>query len=183
MTCAPVGVLLVVLRVSTVWLLGAIVGGEKFTTAPDGSKPVASWINPLKPLLGIASIKTPVEPPWTAWTLEGFTVRLKSWLVVTVKFRLALPRDNEVTVSGPLVAAVGTVVVIVPAVIVRTTAEVPLNVTRVAPGSKLLPEIVTRVPITPRGGSTSVMLKPSIVAVVCETAEAPKESVIVSVTV
>ena len=80
--------------------------------------------------------------------------------MVTVKFWLALPCE-AVTVSGPVVALVGTVVVIMAAVIVRITAAAPLKLTWLVPGSKPVPVIVTRVPITLLAGSTLVILGPS----------------------
>src|SRR3989338_5582993 len=90
----------------------------------------------------------------------GAAVSVKSPVSVTVKGALALPRE-VVTVSGPVVAPMGTVVVIVVAVTVRMTAARPLKATVVAPGSKGVPVIVTRVPIGPVGGSTAVMVGPT----------------------
>src|SRR2546428_10594269 len=84
---------------------------------------------------------------------------VKSPVVRTVKGRLAVPRE-VVTTSGPVVAPMGTVVVIVVALIVRITAARPLKVTVVAPGSKVVPVIVTKVPIVPLAGSTAVIEGP-----------------------
>src|SRR5438034_7712854 len=90
----------------------------------------------------------------------GAAVRVKSPVVSTVNVRLAVPR-LVVTTSGPVVAPIGTVVVIWVAVTVRTTAARPLNVTVVAPGSKLVPVIVTNVPTGPLAGSTLVIDGPN----------------------
>src|SRR3989442_11950249 len=54
----------------------------------------------------------------------------------------------------------GTVGVIVVALIVRIPAATPLNVTVVAPGSKVVPVIVTKVPLVPLAGSTAVIEGP-----------------------
>ena len=66
--------------------------------------------------------------PWTAGTVAGETVTVKSPLVVTVKARRAVPRV-VVTVRFPVVAPMGTVVVMVVAVIVRMTAATPFTAT------------------------------------------------------
>src|SRR2546422_470378 len=84
---------------------------------------------------------------------------VKSPVVPTVKVRLAVPRE-VVTTSGPVLAPMGTVVVIVVALIVRMTAARPLKVTVVAPVSKAVPVIVTKVPIVPLAGSTLVIEGP-----------------------
>src|SRR2546422_8691058 len=55
----------------------------------------------------------------------------------------------------------GEVVVIVVALSVRMTAARPLKVT-VAPGSKLVPVIVTRVPMGPLAGSTVLIAGPTL---------------------
>ena len=81
---------------------------------------------------------------------------VKSPVVPTVNVRLAVPRE-VVTTSGPVVAPIGTVVVICMAVRVRTAAARPLNLTCVVPGSKVVPVIVTKVPMGPLGGSTVVI--------------------------
>jgi len=80
--------------------------------------------------------------PGTAGNDAGAAVSVKSPFVVTAKVVLALPR-LVVTVSGPVVAPIGTVVVIAVALLVRSTARRPLKVTAVAPGSKFVPVIVT----------------------------------------
>src|SRR2546427_19152 len=85
---------------------------------------------------------------------------VKSPVVPTVKVRLAVPRE-VVTTSGPVLAPMGTVVVIVVALSVRMTAGRPLKVT-VAPGSKLVPVIVTRVPMGPLAGSTVLIAGPTL---------------------
>src|SRR5919198_2820452 len=90
----------------------------------------------------------------------GAAVRVKSPVVSTVNVRLAVPRE-VVTTRGPVAAPVGTVVVICAAVIVRITALTPLNVTVVAPGWKLVPVIVTKVPTIPLAGSTLVIDGPN----------------------
>src|SRR5438552_13878563 len=90
----------------------------------------------------------------------GAAVRVKSPVVSTVNVRLAVPR-LVVTTSGPVVAPIGTVVVIWVAVTVRTTAARPLNVTVVEPGSKFVPAIVTNVPTGPLAGSTLVIDGPN----------------------
>src|SRR3989338_6175991 len=89
----------------------------------------------------------------------GAAVSVKSPVSVTVKVALALPR-LVVTVSGPVVAPIGTVVVSWVALTERRTATRPLKLTVVAPGSKLVPVIVTKVPMGPLAGSTVVIAGP-----------------------
>src|SRR5262249_40515642 len=90
---------------------------------------------------------------------DGIAIRAKSPVVVTVNAPLAVPLD-VVTTSGPLVAPIGTVVVNTVGVTERTTARAPLKAARVTPGSKPAPVIVTKVPITPDGGSRAIMVGP-----------------------
>src|SRR5712692_7563557 len=91
--------------------------------------------------------------------LPGVAVSVKSPVVVMVKVRLAVPRD-VVTVKGPVLVPIGTVVVTDVGVTVRTTAATPLNAAWVAPASKPSPLIVTNVPIVPAAGSIDVMVGP-----------------------
>src|SRR5437879_6251376 len=121
-----------------------------------------------------ASLRTKAEPSVTVTpcigcgtasaaitrALVGAAVSVKSPVAPTVNVRLAVPR-LVVTTSGPVVAPIGTVVVIWVAVTVRTTAVRPLNVTVVEPGSKLVPVIVTKVPMVPLAGSTLVIDGPN----------------------
>src|SRR5256712_614643 len=95
-----------------------------------------------------------------ARTPAGLALSANSPVSVTVNVRLSLPR-GLVTTSGPVVAPIGTVVVIVVAETERTTAGSPLNVTVVGPGSKWAPLIVTKVPIVPLDGETSLIAGPS----------------------
>lgn len=69
---------------------------------------------------------------------------------------------NMVTLMGPLVAPVGTLVVILVAVSVVVTADVPLKLTALAP-NRLVPVIVTDVPGLPLAGSNFVMVGASLV--------------------
>src|SRR3989449_7426708 len=103
---------------------------------------------------------TEVWSPAITRALVGAAVSVKSPVAPTVNVRLAVPRE-VVTTSGPVVAPIGTVVVIWVAVTVRTTAARPLNVTVVEPGSKLVPVIVTNVPTGPLAGSTLVIDGPN----------------------
>lgn len=80
-------------------------------------------------------------------------------VVATAKAQLAVPRE-VVTVREPVVAPMGTVVVIAVVVMVRRTAATPLMATRVAPGSNRAPVIVTYVPTGPLAGSTAVIAAP-----------------------
>ena len=90
----------------------------------------------------------PPEPP-TADKL----VMLGAGVVVTVKLLLDVPvPDGVVTEIGPVVALLGTVVVIcVELFTVKEVTAVPLNLTAVAP-VKFVPVIVTLVPIGPLVG-------------------------------
>ncbi len=69
---------------------------------------------------------------------------------------VAVP-PGAVTLSGPVVAPVGTVAWIDVAVVTVNVAEVPLNVTAVAP-VKFVPLIVTLVPTSPLVGEKVVIV-------------------------
>ncbi len=73
--------------------------------------------------------------------------------------RLAVPRE-VVTTSVPVMAPMGTVVVMTVGASVWITAASPLKVTVVVPDSKLVPVILTSVPIVPLDGATPVMTGP-----------------------
>lgn len=80
--------------------------------------------------------------------------------VPTVKLDVLIPdSDPTVTVIGPVVAPVGTVVVIEVVVLAETTAVTPLNFTMLFPATalKLLPVSVTCAPTTPFEGVKEVM--------------------------
>ena len=65
-----------------------------------------------------------------------------------------------VTETGPVVAPVGTIAVILVAELVVTIAEVPLNMTRLLAGvvSKFVPMMVTVVPMGPLTGAKDVIV-------------------------
>src|SRR5919109_1037759 len=85
----------------------------------------------------------------------GSTVNANAPVVVTLNGPLVVPR-GVVTTTGPVVAAIGTVVVILWAVAVRTSALAPLNATAIGPGTKPSPAIVTSVPAVPLAGTIAV---------------------------
>src|SRR3990170_1305612 len=91
----------------------------------------------------------------------GAAVSVKSPVAVTVKAWLAVP-SPVVTVSGPVLAPIGTVAVISVGMSVRITAARPLKGTVVAPGTKFAPLMVTRVPMGPVSGVTLVITGPRI---------------------
>jgi hypothetical protein len=101
---------------------------------------------------------TAAASPAIARTAAGVAASEKSAVGVTVNGWVAVPRD-EATVRGPVTAPIGTVVVIVAGVTVRTEAATPLKVT-VAPGSKLRPVMVTTAPMEPLAGVTAVIAGP-----------------------
>src|SRR5439155_23910442 len=83
-----------------------------------------------------------------------------------VNARVAVPR-GVVSVNGPVAVPIGTVVVTVVGVTVRTTAATPLNEAWVVPHSKPSPVIVTNVPIEPEDGFTDVIVGPKLTRNVC----------------
>src|SRR5437764_6843783 len=76
-------------------------------------------------------------------------------VIVKLAALVAVP-SSVVTVMAPVVAAVGTVVVIVPELLTVNAAGAPLNATDVAP-VKVEPVIVTPVPAAPKVGAKEVM--------------------------
>jgi len=106
----PSGVLPVVVSVSVAVPFGASIGDEKRAVTPGGSGPVPSVTSPVKLPVAGAPTRTATLRPCTAATLGGSTVRVTSPVVVTVKGWLAVP-CAVVTVTGPVVAPMGTVVV------------------------------------------------------------------------
>ena len=69
---------------------------------------------------------------------------------------VAVP-PGVVTEITPVVALAGTVVVIWPARAIKLVWTVPLKLTDVVP-AKFVPEMVTEVPTTPRGGEKSTIV-------------------------
>ena len=105
-------------------------------------------------------------PPFTPPTLGAMAVTVGACAAVTVKFvaLVAVP-PGVVTAIGPVVAPVGTVVVIVVAfVTVKVGCDVPLNVTPVAP-VRLVPVMVTAVPVAPVVGVKLVTVGAATVTV------------------
>ena len=95
-----------------------------------------------------------VPPPAT---LDGVAVRVVA-AADTVKLPLLVPVPTDVvTEIGPVVAAAGTVAVILVAELTVKPALVPLNLTAVTP-AKLLPLIVTLVPTGPLVGVNEVIV-------------------------
>ena len=85
----------------------------------------------------------------------GRTVKANPPVVVTLNVPLVVPR-GVVTTTRPLVAGIGTVVVMLCAVAVRTSALAPLNATAIGPGAKPSPAMVTSVPAVPLDGTIAV---------------------------
>src|SRR6266850_8116121 len=138
------------------------VEGEKVAVIPAGGVEMERLTRLLKLPLPPAAMFTEVwSPAMTRAVAGGAGAALseKSPVVCTVNVRLAEPRE-VVTTSNPVVAPMGTVFVSCVALIVRTTAARPLNVTVVAPGSKFVPVIVTNIPTVPLAGSTVVIEGP-----------------------
>src|SRR5207244_11787322 len=85
-----------------------------------------------------------VTVPLPAFVTVNVTVTVKLFVLVAVP-------PGVVTLSGPVVAPVGTVAWIVVAEVTVKFALIPLNVTVVAP-VKFVPLIVTMLPTGPHGG-------------------------------
>ena len=86
-----------------------------------------------------------------------------------VKFvELVAVLQPTVTSIVPVVAPTGTVVVMFETVLVVTTATAPLNLTMLFAdtGSKLVPVIVTEVPVSPDDGVKEVMVGEEILPIV-----------------
>src|SRR5258708_4483288 len=92
-------------------------------------------------------------------------------LTVKLAALVAVP-SSVVTVMAPVVAAPGTVVVIVPELLTVNVAGPPLNETAVAP-VKAEPVIVTPVPTGPKVGVNGVKLMPSRKATMSSAAVGP----------
>ena len=86
--------------------------------------------------------------------------RIKGTDVIVKLAALVAVPSSVVTVMAPVVAAVGTVVVIVPELLTVNAAGAPLNATDVAP-VKVEPVIVTPVPTGPKVGANGLKLMPS----------------------
>jgi len=107
------------------------------------------------PVKFVPVIVTPVPPAPLAGAKEvmaGVTVKR---VVVTIG-----PLPGVVTVMGPVVAPAGTVVVIVPEGSTVKGEATPLNETAVA-SVKVVPVIVTTVPVGPKVGANGLKLIPS----------------------
>jgi hypothetical protein len=106
------------------------------------------------PVKFVPVIVTPVPPAPLVGAKEvmaGVTVKR----VVVVK-----GPPGAVTVMGPVVAPAGTVVVIIPEGSTVKGEATPLNETAVAP-VKVVPVIVTTVPVGPKVGANGLKLIPS----------------------
>jgi hypothetical protein len=97
---------------------------------------------------------------------------------VTVKRVVVIkgPPPDVVTVMGPVVAAAGTVAVIVPEGPSVNVAAAPLNETAVAP---VKPVIVTTVPAGPKVGANGLKLIPSRKAMMSSVAVGPSATVLI----
>src|SRR5689334_2187331 len=116
---------------------------------------VAPNLTAVTPVNVVPVIVTPVPTGPVAGAKElmaGVTVKR---VVVTIG-----PLPGVVTVMGPVVAAAGTVVVIVPEGSTVKGEATPLNETAVAP-VKVVPVIVTTVPAGPKVGANGLKLIPS----------------------
>jgi hypothetical protein len=118
------------------------------TTVYDAEMPPnVTLVAPPKPLPVIVTFVPTGPLVGEKLVIEGFT--LKGDVLVAVPLAV-------VTVTGPLIAAVGTVAVIVVDELTLKPALTPLKATAVAP-LKPLPEIVTEVPVTPLVGLSPEM--------------------------
>ena len=88
------------------------------------------------------------------------------------------PLPGVVTVMGPVVAPLGTVVVIVPEGLTVKVDATPLNETAVAP-VKVVPVIVTPVPTGPKVGVNGLKLMPSRKATMSSAAVGPIAEVLI----
>ena len=88
------------------------------------------------------------------------------------------PLPGVVTAMGPVVAPAGTVVVIVPEGSTVNVAATPLNETAVAP-VKVVPVIVTTVPVGPKVGANGLKLIPSRNAMMSSVVVGPSEVVLI----
>ena len=134
---APVG------TAAVIWLLVLVVELAdvplNFTAVvPVKFVPVMITLIPTPPLVGVKPVMVG----------RNMTVKLVALLAVPAAV---------IMVMSPVLAPAGTIVVIVVAVFTVKAADVPLNVTAVAP-VKLAPLIVTLVPIGPLVGETLVIL-------------------------
>ena len=90
---------------------------------------------------------------WVVMVMLGVEPTVKTLLLVAVLH----PKVTEIV---PVVAPTGTVVVILVEVLAVTTAAVPLNFTMLFAGvaSKLVPAMVTELPIAPEVGAKEVIV-------------------------
>jgi hypothetical protein len=138
---APVGTVVVILPLVTTVNGAAAVPLKRTAVVPENPDPKMETEVPTLPLFGLKPVTFGAPVP------------------VTVKFpKLWSVPAALVTETLPVVAPLGTVVVIcVPAPLTLNGADVPLNVTAVAPPN-LRPVIVTGVPTGPFLGAKFVML-------------------------
>ena len=130
-------------------------------------------VTDVTPVKFVPVIVTPVPTAPTVGAKEvmaGVTVKR----VVVTKG----PLLGVVTVMGPVVAAAGTVVVIVPGGPSVNAAAAPLNETAVAP-VKFVPVIVTTVPAGPKIGANGLKLIPSRKAMMSSVAVGPSATVLI----
>lgn len=135
--------------------------GLKVKLAPMGMPDTKRSTSPVKLFGPMEAIVIPYEAsfPWTEAAIDGPAEMEKSCLALTVKgvWLWALP-SLVITVIGPVVAPMGTLVVIVLAVNLVIVAFIPLKVTCVGALSRLLPVMVTVVPIGPEDGVNPVIV-------------------------
>jgi hypothetical protein len=102
---APLGVLPLVVRVSSPEAFGPRVGGEKVAVTPAGSGPVPRVVRPVKPpVVTVLTWRLTLVPAMVV-TVVGSTVRLKSGVGRTMKWPVEVAVPPEVvTEMGPVVA-------------------------------------------------------------------------------
>ena len=126
--------------------------------------PVTIALVPLNLTALLAGVVSKFVPVIVTGAPKTPLVGLKLLIVgagITVKFVELVPvMPFTVTVIFPVVAPVGTVVVMLVFVLAVATAVVPLNFTALfaKAGSKLVPVIVTTAPIPPLVGSKDVIV-------------------------
>ena len=137
-------------------------GGLKLAVAPLGRPVTDSATVPVKPPAGVIVTAKEVPCPSATDRLAGDAERAKS-LIAKLPLLVPVP-PGVVTAIGPLVDPDATTAVIcVSLFTVKLAAGVPLNLTAVAP-VRLLPVIVTVVPIGPFAGANEDSVGPGTCA-------------------
>jgi hypothetical protein len=130
----------------------AVIVPELFTVNVVALPPNETAVAPLK-FVPVIVTPDPIPPK------VGANELMAGVIVKRVVVAIA-PLPGVVMEIGPVVAPVGTVVVIVPEGLTVKAAATPLNETAVAP-AKAVPVIVTLVPTGPKVGENGLKLMPS----------------------